>query len=61
MQKELHNVLRKKLSFRTKICEFRDERILKIGLFHRVKDLLKSNQIWHAIFPVRIKSFFTAR
>ena len=34
----------KKLVFHTEICEFRDSRILKIGIFHRVKELSNSNQ-----------------
>ena len=41
---------RKKLVFRTEICEFREYRILKIGLFHRVKDLSKMNQIGHGVY-----------
>ena len=36
--------LGKELVFHTKIFEFRENRILKIGLFHRVKKLCKSNQ-----------------
>ena len=35
--------LGKKLGFHTEICEFREKRILKIGLFHGVKELSKSN------------------
>ena len=30
------------LTFFAEICEFRDQRILKIGRFHRVKELCKS-------------------
>ena len=40
----------KKLVFRTEICEFREYRILKIGLFHRVKDLSKTNQTGHGVY-----------
>ena len=40
-----------------KICEFHKKRILKIGLFHWIKELFKSNQIWRSRFPVCIKSF----
>ena len=39
--------LGKKLDFHTGICEFRDQRISKIGLFRRVKDLSKSHQTRH--------------
>ena len=46
----------KKLVFRTEICEFREYRILKIGLFHRVKDLSKSNQTRYGVSLVYIKS-----
>ena len=46
----------KKLVFRTEICEFREYRILKIGLFHRVKDLSKSNQTRYGVSHVYIKS-----
>ena len=42
--------LGKKLVFHTEICEFREYRILKIGLFHRVKDLSKMNQIGHGVY-----------
>ena len=35
--------LGKKLGFHTEICELREKRILKIGLFRRVKELSKSN------------------
>ena len=36
--------LGKKLVFHTEICEFRKQRILKIGLFRGVKELFKSIQ-----------------
>ena len=48
--------LGKKLVFHTEICEFREYRILKIGLFHRVKDLSKSNQTLYGVSHVYIKS-----
>ena len=35
---------RKKLGFHTETCEFRDQRIFKTGLFHRMKELFKPNQ-----------------
>ena len=41
--------LGKKLVFHTEICEFREKRILKIGLFHGVKELSKSNQTRHGV------------
>ena len=41
--------LGKKLGCHTEICEFRDQLILKIGLFYRVKKLLKSNQTWYGV------------
>ena len=37
--------LGKDLFFHTETCKFRDQRILKIGLFHRVKELSEVNQI----------------
>ena len=37
--------LGKKLVFHTEICVFLEKRILKIGLFHRVKEFFKVNQI----------------
>ena len=40
----------KKLDFHTEICEFRKERILKIGLFHQVKDLSKLNQTRYGVY-----------
>ena len=44
--------LGKKLVFHTEICEFRKKRILKIGLFDRVKELSKSNQTWYGVSHV---------
>ena len=46
--------LGKKLVFRTEICEFREYRILKIGLFHRVKDLSKSNQTGYGVWSIHV-------
>ena len=37
--------LGKKLVFHTEICQFSDQRILKIDLCHRIKELFKVNQI----------------
>ena len=34
----------------------RNYRILKIGLFHRVKELFKSNQTWYGVSPVYLES-----
>ena len=48
--------LGKKLVFHTEICEFRKKRILKIGLFRRVKELSKSNQTRHAVSPVYLEA-----
>ena len=42
-------VLGKKLGFHTEICELREQRVLKVGLFRRVKELSKSNQTWHEV------------
>ena len=54
--------LRKKLGFHTEICEFREKPILKIGLFHVVKELSKSNQTWHGVsyeyLEYKAKRFF---
>ena len=54
--------LENKLVFHTEICEFREERILKIGLFHRVKDLSKLNQtrygVSHGYLECKMKRFF---
>ena len=52
----------KKLVFHTEICEFREYRILKIGLFHRVKDLSKLNQtgyeVYHGYLDCKTKKNF---
>ena len=54
--------LGKKLDFHTGICEFRDKRILKIGLFHGVKELSKSNQtrdgVSHVYLECKTKRIF---
>ena len=54
--------LGKKGIFHTEICEFRDSRILKIGLFHRVKELFKLNKIGmesrHSSQSLKQKEFF---
>ena len=42
----------KKLRSHTEFCEFRDWRILNIGIFHRVEKLSKLNQTWHEVPPV---------
>ena len=49
--------LKKNLILHTEVCPFRDWRVLKIGLFHRVRDLFKS-KTWQARFPVCKKTFF---
>ena len=41
--------LGKKLRFRTEICAFRKQRILKVGLLHRIKELFKSNQTRYGV------------
>ena len=50
------------LGFHTEICEFREQRILKIGLFHRVKDLSKLNQtrygVYHGYLDCKTKKVF---
>ena len=48
--------LGKKLVFHTEICEFRKQRILKIGLFGRVKELSKSNQTRYGVSPVYLEA-----
>ena len=47
--------LGKKLVFHTEICEFRKLRILKIGLFRRVKELSKSNQTRYGVSHVYLE------
>ena len=41
----------KKLGFHTQICDYFEFLISKIGLFHRVKELFKSNQTRYGVFP----------
>ena len=48
--------LGKKSVFHTEICEFRKLRILKIGLFRRVKELSKSDQTRYGVSPVYLES-----
>ena len=48
--------LGKKLVCHTEICEFRKQRILKIGLFRRVKELSKSNQTRYGVSPVYLEA-----
>ena len=43
---------RKKLDFHTELFKFREKGILKIGLFHRGKELSKSNQTRFGVSPV---------
>ena len=47
--------LGKKLALHTEICEFCEERILKIGLFHRAKNFLKLNQTRYGVSHVYLK------
>ena len=42
----------KKFSFRTEFCEFREKGILKIGFFHGVIELSKSNETRYVVSPV---------
>ena len=48
--------LGKKLVFHTEICEYFEYLISKIGLFHRVKKLLKSNQTGYGVYHGQVKS-----
>ena len=45
--------LGKNLGFHTEMLESREKGILKIGLFHRDKELSKSNQTRYAVSPVK--------
>ena len=47
--------LGKKLGFHTEICNFRKERILKIGLFRRVKELSNSNQTRSGVSTINLE------
>ena len=48
--------LGRKLVFHTETFEFRVLGILKIGLFHRVKELSKSIQTRYVVFHVYLES-----
>ena len=48
--------LGKKLVFHTEICEYFECLISKIGLFHRVKELLKSNQTGYGVYHGQVES-----
>ena len=47
--------LGKKLVFHTEICYYFEYIILKIGLFDRVKDLLKWDQTGYGVSPVYVE------
>ena len=62
-QKEFwYSLPTKKIVFHTELCVFLEERILKIGLFHRVKELFKSNQtryeVLHLYLEYKTKRIF---
>ena len=43
--------LGKKLAFHTEICNyFKFNLIFKYSIFHRVKELFKSNQSWNGVY-----------
>ena len=48
--------LEKKLVFHTKSCEYFEYLISKIGLFHRVKELFKSNQTGYGVYHGQVES-----
>ena len=48
--------LGKKLVFHTEICEYFEYLISKIGLFHRVKELFKSNQTGYGVYHGQVES-----
>ena len=48
--------LRKKLVLHTEICEYFEYLISKIGLFHRVKELFKSNQTGYGVYHGQVES-----
>ena len=48
--------LGKKLVFHTEICEYFEYLISTKGLFHRVKELLKSNQTGYGVYHGQEKS-----
>ena len=47
--------LGKKLVFHAELFEFREKGILKVGLFHRVKELSKPNQTRNGLSPVYLQ------
>ena len=47
--------LGKKLDFHTEICYYFEYLISKIGLFHRVKELFKSNQTRYGVSHVYLE------
>ena len=55
-KKIYYSLPRKKMGFHTEICDFHEKRILKIGLFDRVKELSKSNQTRCGVSPLYLKS-----
>ena len=48
--------LGKKLVFHTETCEYFEYLISKIGLFHRVKELFKSNQTGYGVYHGQVES-----
>ena len=48
--------LGKKLVLQSEICEYFEYLISKIGLFHRVKELFKSNQTRYRVSRVYLES-----
>ena len=48
--------LEKKFVFQSEICEYFEYLISKIGLFHRVKELFKSNQTRYGVSRVYLES-----
>ena len=48
--------LGKKLVFHTEICEYFEYLISKIGHFHRVKELFKSNQTGYGVYHGQVES-----
>ena len=48
--------LGKKSGVHTEICYYFEYLILKYSIFHRVKELFKSNQTWHVVSLVHLVS-----
>ena len=48
--------LGKKLVFHTEICEYFEYLISKIGHFHRVRELFKSNQTGYGVYHGQVES-----